>query len=81
MASVNIFGGFCLHMPFTDDSGCQTVGIPNCIRDPMSGDNDNGGCHTTLSSSQGGTACGALLLVGGGLMAAKGFGGEDDEAK
>lgn len=48
--------------------------LPNCVRNPFGGDNNNGGCHTTLSTSQGETAIGvalgaAALVTGVGALA------------
>jgi RHS repeat-associated protein len=47
-----------------------------CLRNPFGGDNDSGGCHTTLSTSQGGIALGAVGIIasGGALLAPIGAG-------
>lgn len=44
-----------------------------CIRDPRGGDNDNGGCHTTLSTSQGRTGIGIALGAGATLTGVGAF--------
>lgn len=43
----------------------------NCVRNPFGGDNNNGGCGTTLSTSQGGKLiAGTVLVVGGTVLTA-----------
>jgi len=41
-----------------------------CLRNPLGGDNDNGNCHTELSTTQGGLALGAAATVVSGGSAA-----------
>ena len=43
---------------------------PPCFRNPFGGNNDNGGCHTQLSTSEGGLALGAVgVIASGGALA------------
>ena len=42
-----------------------------CLRNPLGGDNGNGGCNTTLSTTQGALAIGAVsVIASGGALAA-----------
>src|SRR5205807_2944673 len=38
--------------------------LPNCVRNPLGGNNGNGGCETPLSTSQGTAAIGVTLGIG-----------------
>ena len=46
-----------------------------CLRNPLGGDNGNGGCQTPLSTTEGGLALGAISILATGGVAALPEGG------
>ena len=45
-----------------------------CLRNPFGGENNNGGCHTVLSTSQGAKLIAGVVLVAGGTILTAGVG-------
>lgn len=57
--------------------GAISSALPTCVRDPFGGNNNNGGCQTTLSTSQGVTGIGIALGAASIITGVGAFAGAD----